>query len=384
MESVYIIEPRGMLEWLYSMVCILLGGFCIYRLFVRYIQPRQNWICKLVLFAAFGISSFMPIWLGDENLLLTAPPFIGTVMLCTQGNRYGRLCTVFTFFCLEMSLSAFFGTYLEGVGPYTGFSRMAFDGYRCVSYILIFFYLKRKLPEKWVYLPKRLWKILFWFSLMPLGTLATLVTLGMSERFGDLAYVQVRAMGLVILPSVFLTSFTILAAVSALADYEQMERDVQPGQKARCGEIEAVNALLCSKVDLILQKGLDYDFRILLEERISIADIDLCSLIGNALDNAIRAAVSAEDQKISLRCRCDKGMFMLKVVNGFGGEIDGRLKTTKPDSGRHGFGIPGMREIAARYGGALEAKAQGDRFVLAACMPLRRTSEQGAEGKELQ
>lgn len=96
MESVYIIEPRGMLEWLYSMVCILLGGFCIYRLFVRYIQPRQNWICKLVLFAAFGISSFMPIWLGDENLLLTAPPFIGTVMLCTQGNRYGRLCTVFT------------------------------------------------------------------------------------------------------------------------------------------------------------------------------------------------------------------------------------------------------------------------------------------------
>lgn len=441
MESVYIIEPRGMLEWLYSMVCILLGGFCIYRLFVRYIQPRQNWICKLVLFAAFGISSFMPIWLGDENLLLTAPPFIGTVMLCTQGNRYGRLCTVFTFFCLEMSLSAFFGTYLEGVGPYTGFSRMAFDGYRCVSYILIFFYLKRKLPEKWVYLPKRLWKILFWFSLMPLGTLATLVTLGMSERFGDLAYVQVRAMGLVILPSVFLTSFTILAAVSALADYEQMERtvhllelredyyeslrqeetrirhirhdiknhlftirellaggkpgeaaayldgllgEVQPGQKARFCENEAVNALLCSKVDLILQKGLDYDFRILLEERISIADIDLCSLIGKALDNAIRAAVSAEDQKISLRCRCDKGMFMLKVVNGFGGEIDGRLKTTKPDSGRHGFGIPGMREIAARYGGSLEAKAQGDRFVLAACMPLRRTSEQGAEGKELQ
>ena len=280
-----------------------------------------------------------------------------------------------------------------------------------------------------MYLPKRLWKILFWFSLMPLGTLAALVTLGMSEHFGDPAYVQVRAMGLVILPSVFLTSFTILAAVSALADYEQMERavhllelredyyeslrqeetrirhirhdmknhlftlrgllaggkpgeaaayldgllgEVQPGQKARFCENEAVNALLCSKVDLILQKGLDYDFRILLEERISIADIDLCSLIGNALDNAIRAAVSAEDQKISLRCRCDKGMFMLKVVNGFGGEIDGRLKTTKPDSGRHGFGIPGMREIAARYGGSLEAKAQGDRFVLAACMPLWR------------
>ena len=136
------------------------------------------------------------------------------------------LCTVFTFFCLEMSLSAFFGTYLEGVGPYTSSSRMVFDGCRCVSYILIFFYLKRKLPEKWVYLPKRLWKILFWFSLMPLGTLAALVTLGMSERFGDPAYVQIWAMGLVILPSVFLTSFTILAAVSALADYEQMERAV--------------------------------------------------------------------------------------------------------------------------------------------------------------
>ena len=70
MESVYIIEPWGMLEWLYSMVCILLGGFCIYRLFVRYIQPRQNWICKLVLFAAFGISSFMPPKVKSQQITL--------------------------------------------------------------------------------------------------------------------------------------------------------------------------------------------------------------------------------------------------------------------------------------------------------------------------
>ena len=64
-------------------------------------------------------------------------------------------------------------------------------------------------------------------------------------------------------------------------------------------------------------------------------------------------------------------MLMLRIENGFGDLPvlkDGALVTTK--SGQHGFGVRGMREIAARYGGTLETKVQGDRFELVACLQL--------------
>lgn len=63
---------------------------------------------------------------------------------------------------------------------------------------------------------------------------------------------------------------------------------------------------------------------------------------------------------------------MLKVANCFCGQVDENLKTTKPDSERHGLGISGMKEIAARYGGSLETQVNGDCFTLLAylcCTP---------------
>ena len=49
---------------------------------------------------------------------------------------------------------------------------------------------------------------------------------------------------------------------------------------------------------------------------------------------------------------------------------DGLFGTTKADQRAHGFGLRGMREIAARYGGTLEAAARDGKFELVACLPL--------------
>ena len=102
-----------------------------------------------------------------------------------------------------------------------------------------------------------------------------------------------------------------------------------------------------------------------------MADTDLCALLGNALDNAIEAAAKAGDKKIFMRCRIDKGMLMLKVRNALAGDEREDLATTKPDQKHHGLGLAGMREIAARYGGILEATADGGFFELLVCLPLR-------------
>ena len=45
------------------------------------------------------------------------------------------------------------------------------------------------------------------------------------------------------------------------------------------------------------------------------------------------------------------------------------------DKSAHGFGIPGMREIAERYGGTLDAGVRDNGFELVVCLPLAGQAE---------
>lgn len=134
---------------------------------------------------------------------------------------------------------------------------------------------------------------------------------------------------------------------------------------ARISSRQAANAVLSAKLEEMERLGLIADIQIALPEQLSISDVDLC-----ALDNAMEAAVKAPDKRITLRCRVEKGVLMLKVTNALTGKETVELCSTKADSAQHGFGLPGMREIAGRYSGSLEAGPREGRFELLACLPV--------------
>ena len=136
-------------------------------------------------------------------------------------------------------------------------------------------------------------------------------------------------------------------------------------------ENEAANVVLNAKLADIENLELECDYSISLPKTLAILDIDLCALLGNALDNAIEAAQKTNDRRIILRCRTEKGMFMLRVANTMPNDVSEDLSTTKPDKELHGFGIAGMREIALRYSGTLETQTQFGRFELIVALPLK-------------
>ena len=137
----------------------------------------------------------------------------------------------------------------------------------------------------------------------------------------------------------------------------------------RLCENDAANAVLSAKAEAMGRAGLAADFAASVPKDLPVADVDLCALLGNALDNAMEAAEQTEDKTVTVRCRAEKGLFMLRVENACAGEASPDLTTTKADKSSHGFGLAGMREIAERLGGTLEAKARGGRFELVACLP---------------
>lgn len=409
--------------WFVSLICMSVSGYFIFHLFIHYISVKKKFIYKVLLCFIFMGSSTMPIWVGDHNLILTFPIFVVGCMICTKGSKYGRLAILFIFFCMEMSVCAFVDTYIARLFEhYDILTRIE----RPIIFGILYVLFKRKLPEKLVSLSERLWKIIFGLSVMPLCALLSTITLTYALYYSDEVEQVAMKLGFVILPFTLLSSFIILMVVTALEKYEQLEKAQQlakiresyyqnlkqhedglrhlrhdmrnhlftiqtllvgknqeqafsyleellnsnalEGYKHFC-ENETANAVLRVKVDTILQEKLEYDFKVEIPKNISIANLDLCSLLGNALDNAIEAAISAENKKIMMRCRCDKGAFMLKVINHFSGDIDKELKTTKQDKEYHGFGLSGMKEIAARHNGYLETNISNNIFELLVYLP---------------
>ena len=146
------------------------------------------------------------------------------------------------------------------------------------------------------------------------------------------------------------------------------------GTRRLC-ENEAANAVLTAKAEAMEREGVAADFAVSLPRDLPVADMDLCALLGNALDNAIEGSRGAGERRITIRCKADKGLFMLRVENTLGGAVQPDLATTKTDKAAHGFGIPGMREIAERYGGTLDAGVRDNGFELVVCLPLAGQAE---------
>ncbi|HEX2925027.1 MAG TPA: ATP-binding protein, partial [Ruminiclostridium sp.] len=99
------------------------------------------------------------------------------------------------------------------------------------------------------------------------------------------------------------------------------------------------------------------------------------AVFANSFDNAIEACekLPEEQRKVSAKVRTDKGLFVMKVQNPYSGKIvckNGIPVTTKQNMGDHGFGLAGIREIAARYGGSVDITEKEGQFILLVYFPL--------------
>ncbi len=411
---------------------VLAGGFFLYRLVSAFlpVKPRRGWRAGLTVF--LGVISGQIIWLGDPNLLFTLLAFVPALLLASKGDRVGRLTVTVIFFCLIMPVNAALDTYYAPIMAHYGldsvyyysekFIRLAVWGGLCLG-------TRRRLPEKPPQLSPRFWRLVLLLAAMPFSALLAVVLLtfegGISTN--SAAHSLTMNLGVAVLPFVFLTALALLYAILVLEDHERLEqadklaslresyyqglrreeRQVRTlrhdlrnhltalrglvelgdegkalqyidqladssalrGGKRLC-ENDAANAVLSAKAEAMGRAGLTADFAVSLPKSLPLGDADLCALLGNALDNAMEAAERAEDKTVVLRCRVEKGLFMLRVENAYAGELPPGLSTTKADKTSHGFGLAGMREIAERLGGSLEIRAGDGRFQLVVCLPL--------------
>ncbi len=104
-------------------------------------------------------------------------------------------------------------------------------------------------------------------------------------------------------------------------------------------------------------------------------EVDIYTLFGNAMSNAIEGVSSVEDRSeraISVNGQTVGGVFSVHIENYFSGQIrfENGLPVTFKDKREHGYGMKSMERIVKQYGGIFSASATGNRFSLDMVFPL--------------
>ncbi|MCD7918668.1 MAG: ATP-binding protein [Clostridiales bacterium] len=104
--------------------------------------------------------------------------------------------------------------------------------------------------------------------------------------------------------------------------------------------------------------------------------VDLYTLFGNALDNAIessQAVDETEQRTVAVEVRNRHGAAFIQIENYYAQPVrlqDGLPLTTKPDAENHGYGLKSIRSITERYGGVMDIAAEDNIFRLNILIPI--------------
>ena len=168
------------------------------------------------------------------------------------------------------------------------------------------------------------------------------------------------------------------------ASIDRLLESIEPyGAKISTGS-SVLDVILSEKLTLCAQNGivcvpyLDgalFDF---------MDPLDLCTLVGNAMDNAIESCCRIpERERLLVRLHAvGRGeTVVLTVRNTFQTRPElknGLPATTKADARNHGYGLRNMRYIAERYNGTLSCRVEEEEFVL--CAVLEQTAASCEDG----
>lgn len=131
---------------------------------------------------------------------------------------------------------------------------------------------------------------------------------------------------------------------------------------------ETVDYLINSKAAAAAASKIQLQAQVEFPRHTNIRSMDLCAILGNLLDNALEAARQvpfSEQRFIKLTIRRINQMLVIKVENSFSAspvQVKGLLKTTKTESGLHGWGLKSAQTAAEKYDGMIQTTYTGNTF----------------------
>lgn len=161
------------------------------------------------------------------------------------------------------------------------------------------------------------------------------------------------------------------------AGFEQLEASVQSYSAQQHTGNPVLDVILTTKTHTCDDKSIT--FTAVADGKLldGMSSMDIASLFGNALDNAIEATSQLSDpqQRLIRLALYQQGQFMvLRVENYYDSALrtdaEGNLRTTKRNEKLHGLGVKSIRHIAQQYNGEVTIRTENHWFTLTVLIPL--------------
>ena len=418
-----------------------------------YLDRKQELRYKLCFYGSIMVAASIPIYLGDPvNIFWTFPFYLAGIVLSSKGSRISRISVAIIFYPVFMIFNVITDDFNLIWLFENNLSRQGFLIMKCTVKIMLagLLYLlgnKIKLSKKETAereLPNHMWYLIDLIASTPLAVVAFYIALMDTENDARAEVLHNAAPFLLMMPFLILCSIGILMLVRPLwyqqeleeqeifwnmqhAYYKQVEEEhqrirrlrhdmanhlhvlavmkkeeqqdyIQDIMKTPAMAIKThycqnyiINTVIALKAYQMEEERISFDSQLIYPENLSIDRVELCSLFGNVLDNAIEACRKILDAKlryIKLKGRAEKNLFMLQVTNSISGvsvcvkreaqennkrkkrEKETFLSTSKADKGLHGYGLPNIRQIAENHNGTMETRWTDETFTISVTMVL--------------
>lgn len=129
------------------------------------------------------------------------------------------------------------------------------------------------------------------------------------------------------------------------------------------------DAILNSKLSLAAQKEIKVKAEANIPVSLSVSELDLCTVIGNLLDNAMDACMElpVEERLIRIYMEMKGNYLYISVTNTAGGRKKTNYRTTKGEG--HGFGLKRIDMIVEKYGGYITRASEDEAFSTEVLLP---------------
>ena len=137
-----------------------------------------------------------------------------------------------------------------------------------------------------------------------------------------------------------------------------------------------LDTILSSKKDEADKQTINFKLTLNVQPDLYYMSIDICILLGNAIDNAIEACMMSakKDRVIEMDLTADSSRFLLRMKNTVGEKphlIGEFLQTKKSDRLRHGVGLQSIKQISKNLGGDMSYKYDEEYFSIWIYIPVK-------------
>lgn len=153
---------------------------------------------------------------------------------------------------------------------------------------------------------------------------------------------------------------------------ESLQEEIE-GYEAYCHTgNDFLDVIIRDKIRMARSRQIDFQEFVRFEAGDFMDPLDISTIFGNALDNAIEASEKLEESMrlITVKASRIHDMIVIAVENNMELDMPAYGRTSKQDRLMHGFGIANIQSAAEKYGGQCTAKAKDGKFVLKVVIPV--------------